>query len=243
MTATKVLKLLTTFQVSRQKQAISEELLSARKELERQQVAFEHVSKEKEILSQEKGELVVQVTAVERENRQQSETIAALSSDKDTLEATLYETQQTVMALEVRKAQLEVENQELIVRKENLQCKLALFGCWPSEPFLVTASAPYHTCSSSGSSCSGSSGSDSSSSSCSSSSCCSSSCSRSSSRSSGNCSRVVVIVVVVVVVVEVVVIVVEVVVVVVVAVVVIVVVIVVVVIVVIVVVVVIVALV
>ena len=128
-TPVKVLKLLTSFQVSRQKQAISEELLSARKELERQQVAFEHVSKEKEILSQEKGELVVQVTAVERENRQQSETIAALSSDKDTLEATLYETQQTVMALEVRKAQLEVENQELIVRKENLQCKLASFVC------------------------------------------------------------------------------------------------------------------
>ena len=61
------------------------------------------------------------MTGTERENRQQSEQLAALQSDKDQLEGTLYEAQQAVVQLEVRKAQLEGENQELIVRKENLQ--------------------------------------------------------------------------------------------------------------------------
>lgn len=70
----------------------------------------------------------LQVTATERENRQQSEVIASLHSEKDQLEGALYEAQQTVVQLEIRKAQLEGENQELIVRKENLQGKF-LFIC------------------------------------------------------------------------------------------------------------------
>jgi len=61
------------------------------------------------------------VTATERENRQQSELIAALRMDKEGLEGSLYETQSALGQLEVRKQQLEVENQDLLVRKENLQ--------------------------------------------------------------------------------------------------------------------------
>ena len=65
----------------------------------------------------------MQVTACERENRQQSEMISAYAADKDSLESALYEAQQMVRELEVKRAQLEGENQELIVKKENLQCK------------------------------------------------------------------------------------------------------------------------
>ena len=65
--------------------------------------------------------LPFQVTATERENRQQSELIAALRMDKEGLEGSLYETQSALGQLEVRKQQLEVENQDLLVRKENLQ--------------------------------------------------------------------------------------------------------------------------
>ena len=64
-----------------------------------------------------------QMTATERENRQQSEMLSAYAADKDNLESALYESQQTVRELEVRRAQLEGENQELIVKKENLQGK------------------------------------------------------------------------------------------------------------------------
>lgn len=60
------------------------------------------------------------MTATERENRQQSEIIAAVKADKDALETQLYETQQLNASLESRKEQLEGENQELILKKENL---------------------------------------------------------------------------------------------------------------------------
>ncbi len=46
--------------------------------------------------------------------------IASLKSDKDALETTLYETQQLNAQLETRKDQLEGENQEIILKKENL---------------------------------------------------------------------------------------------------------------------------
>jgi hypothetical protein len=64
---------------------------------------------------------VVQVTATERENRQQSELISGLRSDKESLETNLYEVQQANAALDTRREQLEGENQELLIRKENLQ--------------------------------------------------------------------------------------------------------------------------
>ena len=43
-----------------------------------------------------------------------------MKSDKDSLETALYETQQLNAQLENRKEQLEGENQELILKKENL---------------------------------------------------------------------------------------------------------------------------
>ena len=55
--------------------------------------------------------------------RQQSEVVASLKSDKDALETTLYEAQQLNAQLETRKEQLEGENQELILKKENLTGK------------------------------------------------------------------------------------------------------------------------
>lgn len=62
-------------------------------------------------------------STIERENRQQSEVISSLRSEKDSLESALYESQQSESQLNVRKEQLEGENQELILRKENLQSK------------------------------------------------------------------------------------------------------------------------
>ena len=122
--AAQLSEILSYSQVSRQKQALAEELVSARKDCERITNQLGRVSKEKESLTQDKGELVVQVTATERENRQQSELISAVRMDKESLEANLYEAQQNLAQLEVRKNQLEVENQDLLVRKENLQGRI-----------------------------------------------------------------------------------------------------------------------
>ena len=62
------------------------------------------IAKEKEELNRDKAERGVQVTACERENRQQSEVISALKSDKESLECMLHETQGANATLETRKS-------------------------------------------------------------------------------------------------------------------------------------------
>ncbi len=54
--------------------------------------------------------------------------IAAIKTDKEALETQLYETQQLSREVENRKEQLEGENQELIIRKENLQGRGNLYS-------------------------------------------------------------------------------------------------------------------
>jgi len=59
--------------VSRQKSALADELISSRKESERQGEAVSRLTKDREELAKEKAELSVQITACERENRQQGQ--------------------------------------------------------------------------------------------------------------------------------------------------------------------------
>jgi len=59
--------------LTRQKSALAEELINLRKETERQSDAILRQAKTKEEMMKEKAELAVQITACERENRQQSE--------------------------------------------------------------------------------------------------------------------------------------------------------------------------
>jgi len=67
--------------VSRQKSALAEELINTRKELEKHSDAVLRLAKTKEELTKEKAELAVQITACERENRQQGQVgVCALCS-------------------------------------------------------------------------------------------------------------------------------------------------------------------
>jgi len=59
--------------VNRQKSALAEELINARRELEKHSEAVLRLAKAKEELTKEKAELAVEITACERENRQQGE--------------------------------------------------------------------------------------------------------------------------------------------------------------------------
>jgi len=59
--------------VSRQKNALAEQLINARKDLEKHGDAISRLAKNKEELTKEKAELAVEITACERENRQQGE--------------------------------------------------------------------------------------------------------------------------------------------------------------------------
>lgn len=68
------------YQVSRQRKALDEELQRANEDLLRQADSINKLSREKEELTKEKANLVVQITASERENRTLSEEIAGLRS-------------------------------------------------------------------------------------------------------------------------------------------------------------------
>ena len=60
-------------QMTRQKNSLAEELVNARRECERTNETCVRIAKEKENLTKEKAQLIVDLTAAERENRAQSE--------------------------------------------------------------------------------------------------------------------------------------------------------------------------
>ena len=110
--------------INRQKNALAEDLILAKKDIERLSENHLRLTKEKEELNKERNNLCVELTSCERENRKQTEINASLKSDKECLESALYEAQQQVAQLEARKEQLEAENQELLIRKENTQAEV-----------------------------------------------------------------------------------------------------------------------
>ena len=63
---------------TRQKNALADELLAARQEVEAKTAAAAKLTAEKENLMKEKGNLIVQLTAAERDNRQQAELISGM---------------------------------------------------------------------------------------------------------------------------------------------------------------------
>lgn len=110
--------------LSRQKNALAEDLVLAKKDIERLSDNNIKLTREKEELNKERNNFVVDLTAAERENRKFAEVNASLKSEKEALEGALYEAQQLVAQLEARKEQLEAENQELLIRKENTQAEV-----------------------------------------------------------------------------------------------------------------------
>merc|ERR1739838_1168709 len=82
------------------------------------------IGKEKEELARSKAELAVACNAFEAENRQLAEIIAGLRSEKEGLETSVFETQQSLTLLENKKESLEAENQEMLLRKEQLNGEL-----------------------------------------------------------------------------------------------------------------------
>ncbi|CAF4860155.1 unnamed protein product, partial [Rotaria sp. Silwood1] len=108
-------------QMTRLKNTLAEDLIAAKKDVERLSEHNLRLNKEKEELTKERGNLVVDLTGTERDNQTLNSTISALRADKEALETGLYDAQSTIGQLEVKRQQLEGENQELLLRKEQLQ--------------------------------------------------------------------------------------------------------------------------
>ncbi|CAF3848033.1 unnamed protein product [Rotaria sordida] len=108
-------------QLTRLKNTLAEDLIAAKKDVERLSDHNLRLNKEKEELTKERGNLVVDLTGTERDNQTLNSTISVLRADKEALETNLYEAHSTISQLEVKKQQLEGENQELLLRREQLQ--------------------------------------------------------------------------------------------------------------------------
>ncbi|CAF0803068.1 unnamed protein product [Rotaria sp. Silwood1] len=108
-------------QMTRLKNTLAEDLIAAKKDVERLSEHNLRLNKEKEELTKERGNLVVDLTGTERDNQTLNSTISALRAEKEALETGLYDAQSTIGQLEVKRQQLEGENQELLLRKEQLQ--------------------------------------------------------------------------------------------------------------------------
>ncbi|CAF4083580.1 unnamed protein product [Rotaria magnacalcarata] len=108
-------------QMTRLKNTLAEDLIASKKDIERLSEHNARLNKEKEELTKERGNLVVDLTGTERDNQTLNSTISALRAEKEALETNLYEAQNMIGQLEVKKGQLEGENQELLLRKEQLQ--------------------------------------------------------------------------------------------------------------------------
>ena len=110
--------------VNRHKNALAEDLVMAKKDIERLTDNHVRLTREKEELNKERNNFVVDLSSSERENRKLVEHNVSLKADKESLESALYESQQNIAQLEARKEQLEAENQELLIRKENSQAEV-----------------------------------------------------------------------------------------------------------------------
>ncbi|CAF4366798.1 unnamed protein product, partial [Adineta steineri] len=96
-------------QMTRLKNTLAEDLIAAKKDIERLSDHNLRLNKEKEELTKERGNLVIDLTGSERDNQTLNSTISALRSDKESLETSLYEAQTMVSQLDVKREQLEGE--------------------------------------------------------------------------------------------------------------------------------------
>jgi len=86
-------------------------LSNTKEDLERTGIHLAKLAKEKEELTKDKAQLMVEKSSAERSNRTLSEELAVLKSDKESLETGLYEQQQIGNQLEAKKTSLEQDIQ------------------------------------------------------------------------------------------------------------------------------------
>ncbi|NWR76319.1 CP250 protein, partial [Centropus unirufus] len=108
-------------QVSRQQESASCGLEELCQESSRQAHVLARVSKEKELLLQEKAALEVRLAATEQDRQGLSEQLAEVRSGKEGLESNLFEAQQRSSQLEIFRSQLEMQLQAVAQAKEALQ--------------------------------------------------------------------------------------------------------------------------
>lgn len=109
--------------VTRQKNALTNELSEKAREAERLRESLVRLGNEKDELTKEKCALIAQAREFEREISHLSEALTVTKREHQNLEADYYQIKQQMAQLETQRDLLENENQELCIKRENLMGK------------------------------------------------------------------------------------------------------------------------
>ncbi|XP_039084419.1 putative ciliary rootlet coiled-coil protein 2 [Hyaena hyaena] len=111
-------------QVTGKKQALEEELAQSLRAQGAQRDALQRAQQETEALCEERARLLAKQEALARQVQLAAEEAADLRAERDSLESSLFETQQLAMQLQVQREQLEAEAQSMGLAREALQAEM-----------------------------------------------------------------------------------------------------------------------
>ncbi|KAF6779881.1 hypothetical protein AHF37_00643 [Paragonimus kellicotti] len=106
--------------VTRHKNGLANEMAQKSRDIDRLREVIARLGNEKEEICREKGELLSQLRACERECCQVKELLASTKKEHQNLEADYYHSKQQLIQLETKCDLLANENQELNIKKANL---------------------------------------------------------------------------------------------------------------------------
>ncbi|XP_058462467.1 rootletin isoform X2 [Malaya genurostris] len=111
--------------ISRKKETIGEEVMRLRQRLEQANEMNARLNRNLEELVKESEERAVLIEVQEKDLQRLQEQLASLRSEKDSLEAVLFDTNTSLEEAETRKDTLERENQDLLIKQESHKALIA----------------------------------------------------------------------------------------------------------------------
>lgn len=111
--------------VTRKKEAMNEEIMRMRQRFEQANEMNSRLNRNLEELVKDGEEKQIIIEAQEKEIQRLSEIGACMRSEKESLEAVLFDTNTTLESTDIKKDQLEHEIQDLLVKQETLRNHLA----------------------------------------------------------------------------------------------------------------------
>lgn len=111
--------------VTRKKDQLGEELMRCRQRLEQTNETNNRLNRNLEELVKENEEKQILIEHLEKDFQRCQEQLASLRSEKESLEAVLFDTNTTLEATEIKKDQMERETQELLIKQESLKSHVA----------------------------------------------------------------------------------------------------------------------
>ncbi|XP_055617320.1 rootletin [Toxorhynchites rutilus septentrionalis] len=111
--------------ISRKKETIGEEVMRLRQRLEQANEMNSRLNRNLQELIKESEEKAVIIEGHEKELQRLQEQLASLRSEKDSLEAVLFDTNTSLEEAEAKKDALERENQDLLIKQESHKALIA----------------------------------------------------------------------------------------------------------------------